>query len=70
MEILSLYLIDEHDADIANNTFKGDEITLLGETPTLGVNEADEEEGYVRSGMRGRLLKNKSKISEMGVYWK
>ena len=61
MKSLTSYLIDEHEADIANIRFKGDEITLLGDTRTLGVDEIGEEDGYVSSGMKERFLKIKAK---------
>ena len=61
MITLPNYLINEHEADIAYIRFKGDEITLLGDTLTLGVDKEDEEDGYINSGMKERFLKIKAK---------
>ena len=61
MEMLSLYLIDEHEADRGNIRFKGDEIKLLGDTLALGIDEAGDKDGYVSSGISERFLKIKAK---------
>ena len=45
MESLSLYIIDEHEADRANIRFKGDEIKLLGDILTLGIDETGGKKG-------------------------
>ena len=58
---MSHYLIDKHEADRANIRFKGDEIKLLGDTLTLGIDEAGGKDGYVSSGMSERFLKIKAK---------
>ena len=57
MTKLTDYLINEHDADSANIRFQGDGITILGDTLTLGMDEAKEENGYVGSGIKERFLK-------------
>ena len=61
MESLSSYLIDEHEADRANIRFKGDEIKLLGDTLTWGIDKAGDKDGYVSTGMSTNI--------EMGIFW-
>ena len=43
MTTLTDYLINEHEADRANIRFKDDEITLLRDTLTLGMNQQEKQ---------------------------
>ena len=61
MKSLTSYLIDEHEADIANIRFKCDQIKLLNDTLTLRIDEASGEDGYVCFGMSESFLKIKAK---------
>ena len=58
MIALTDYLITEYEANIR---FNGDEITLLGDTLTLGIDEAIEANGYISTGMKERFQKSKVK---------
>ena len=54
-------IITEHEAGRVNIRFKDDEITLLGDTLILGMDEAREVNGYVSTGMNERFLNIKVK---------
>lgn len=53
------YLVREHDVNGNNITFSGDEIKLLGDTQTLGIDEAKEDEGFISTGLYNRFQKAK-----------
>ena len=57
MKKLMDYLETEHNIDINNIRFKGDDIILLGDTLTLGTNEAIADGGNISTGMNERFQK-------------
>ena len=50
-----------HNANVNNFRFGNDEMTLLGDTLTLGIDEEELEDGFLGTSLMNRLNKVKDK---------
>ena len=56
------YLVTEHNGERSNIRCNGDDITLLGDSLMLGIDEEMNESGYISTSMNEKFQKVKLKI--------